>query len=59
MLRWEFRPGSTLFIVWQQSRGRGFDALDPRFRPGGDLGSAFLDPGQSIFLVKGNWWLGL
>ena len=59
VLRWEFRPGSTLFVVWQQSRHRGFDALDPRFRPAGDLGRAFLDPGQSILLVKGNWWLGL
>ena len=59
VLRWEFRPGSTLFLVWQQSRGRGFDALDPRFRPASDLGDTFLDPGQSILLVKGNWWLGL
>ena len=59
VLRWEFRPGSTLFLVWQQSRGRGFDALDPRFRPASDLGNSFLDPGQSILLVKGNWWLGL
>ena len=59
VLRWEFRPGSTLFLVWQQSRGRGFDALDPRFRPADDLGSTFLDPGQSILLIKGNWWLGL
>ncbi len=59
VLRWEFRPGSTLYLVWQQNRGRGLDALDPRFRPGDDLGSTFLDPGQSILLVKGNWWLGL
>ena len=21
VLRWELRPGSTLFVVWQQSRG--------------------------------------
>ncbi|MFQ5569063.1 MAG: DUF5916 domain-containing protein [Rhodothermales bacterium] len=28
VLRWEYRPGSTLFIVWSQSR-RGNQALDP------------------------------
>ena len=60
VLRWEYRPGSTLFAVWQQSRDRDFDeARDPRFRPAGDLTRAFADDGDSIFLIKLNRWLGL
>ena len=60
VLRWEYRPGSTLFAVWQQSRDRDFDGVrDPRFRPAGDLTRAFADDGDSIFLVKLNRWFGL
>ena len=60
VLRWEYRPGSTLFAVWQQSRDRDFDGVrDPRFRPAGDLTRAFADDGDSIFLIKLNRWLGL
>ncbi len=60
VLRWEYRPGSTLFAVWQQSRDRDFDGVrDPRFRPTGDLTRAFADDGDSIFLIKLNRWLGL
>jgi hypothetical protein len=35
VLRWEFRPGSTLFVVWSHDRSR-LDA-DGRFDPVGDL----------------------
>ena len=60
VLRWEYRPGSTLFVVWQQSRDRDFDEVrDPRFRPIGDLGRAFADACDSIFLIKFNCWFGL
>ena len=60
VLRWEYRPGSTLFVVWQQSRDRDFDDVsDPRFRPAGDLSRAFADDGDSIFLIKLNRWFGL
>ena len=60
VLRWEYKPGSTLFAVWQQNRDRDLeDARDPRFRPAGDLRRAFADPGDSIFLVKANRWFGL
>ena len=60
VLRWEYRPGSTLFVVWQQSRDHAFDDVsDPRFRPAGDLSRAFADDGDSIFLIKLNRWFGL
>ena len=59
VLRWEYRPGSTLFAVWQQSRDHDFDGADPEFRPAGDLTRAFADDGDSIFLIKLNRWFGL
>ena len=60
LVRWEYKPGSTLFAVWQQNRDREFEkARDPRFRPAGDLRRAFAGPGDSIFLIKANRWFGL
>ena len=55
MLRWEYKPGSTLFIVWQQSREdeTGFG----RFRFGRDLGDVFRAPSSNVFLVKLSYWL--
>ncbi len=57
VLRWEYRPGSTLFVVWQQSRDSF--APDPRFRLGSDLGDLFAVPARNVFLVKVNGWLDL
>ncbi len=62
VLRWEFRPGSTLFLVWSQSReieleDVGAEALD--FRPVDRLRSSFVDPGKNIFLIKCRYWFGV
>ena len=54
VLRWEYRPGSTVFLVWNQSR---FNAgSDPRFRPFRDLGDIFSDDMQNVLLVKANYY---
>ncbi len=54
VLRWEYRPGSTLFLVWNQSR---FNlGSDPRFRPFRDLGDIFSDDMQNVLLVKANYY---
>jgi len=55
VLRWEYRPGSTLFVVWQQNR-EDVGAYG-RFRFGRDLGDAFSAPARSVFLVKLAYWL--
>ncbi len=58
VLRWEYRPGSTLYLVWTQNRLGFFD--DPTFRPGHDLGRGLLrDPPTNVLLVKFNYWLSL
>ena len=57
VLRWEYRPGSTVFIVWQrqQERGDGFGDFDL----GRDLDALWGAPAQNRFIVKLNYWLGL
>jgi hypothetical protein len=61
VLRWEFSPGSTLFIVWAQSRSA--ELADParedlEFRPLNRLGSSFSDDGDHVFLTKISYWIG-
>jgi len=54
VLRWEYRPGSTLFLVWNQSRF-GFDD-QPRFRLFDNLGRIFEEDMQNVLLVKANYY---
>ena len=59
VLRWEYRPGSTLFFVWTQSRS-GYFPYDPGFHPSRDFGhELLLDRPINILLVKLNYWLSL
>jgi hypothetical protein len=55
VLRWEYRPGSTLFVVWQQGR----DDVAPlgSFRFGRDFGGTFDTPSTNVFLVKISRWI--
>jgi hypothetical protein len=65
VLRWEWRPGSTLFLVWQQSRisslqGDGIDGTDPwigGFDMSRDVADMFATPADNIFVIKVNYWL--
>ena len=54
VFRWEFKPGSTLFVVWQQAREE--DVAMGRFRFGRDFGSLFDTPAANVFLVKMAYW---
>lgn len=59
VLRWEYRPGSTLFVVWTQSRS-GFFPFDPEFDVGRDFQRELLgDEPVNVLLVKLNYWLSL
>ena len=57
VLRWEYRPGSTLFLVWSQGRSAGDSYGD--FRLSRDLGDLFSTPSTNVLLVKFSYWLGL
>ncbi|MEZ5293718.1 MAG: DUF5916 domain-containing protein [Vicinamibacterales bacterium] len=54
VLRWEYRPGSSLFVVWQQGRQGDGDRGDFRF--GRDFGDLFSTPAHNTFLVKFSYW---
>jgi hypothetical protein len=55
VLRWEYKPGSALFVVWQQGRE---DVLDAgRFQFGRDFGGVFGAPARNVFLVKWSYWI--
>lgn len=57
VLRWEYRPGSTIFFVWQH---RQFDRVsNGDFSLGRDVGSLFGAPTDDVFTVKFNYWIGL
>jgi len=54
VVRWEYRPGSALFFVWQQQRS-GFQPYDGTFRTGRDVRDIFGQP-SNVFLVKATYW---
>jgi hypothetical protein len=55
VFRWEYRPGSTLFLVWSQER-EGSSAVEGGKSFGGDLGNLFRQRADHIFLVKVSYW---
>jgi hypothetical protein len=55
VFRWEYRPGSTLFVVWQQGREENVPLGDFRF--GRDFRGVFGAPASNVFLVKVSYWL--
>ncbi len=57
VFRWEYRPGSTLFFVWQQSRED--EAAYGDFRLGRDRAALFSARPDNVFQVKVNYWLSM
>lgn len=55
VVRWEFRPASTLFFVWQQGRNGG-DPLLNDFRFSRDVGGVFDAHPMNTFLMKFSYW---
>jgi len=56
VLRWEYRPGSTMYFVWTQQRS-GADAYgDLDFRR--DTRALVTDRPDNVFLIKATYWLG-
>jgi hypothetical protein len=59
VFRWEYRPGSTLFVVWSQSRSASPIADDPALNLYNNMKDTFTDKGENVFLVKLSYWLGI
>ena len=56
VLRWEYRPGSTLFFVWTQQRSGDASRGDLDFQR--DYHALFRDRPDNVFLVKATYWIG-
>ncbi|BCS35376.1 hypothetical protein TBR22_A46030 [Luteitalea sp. TBR-22] len=57
VFRWEFRPGSTLYVVWTQNRRD--TGVTGAFDLGDDAGRVFSAPADDVLLVKVSYWFGL
>jgi hypothetical protein len=56
VLRWEYRPGSTVYFVWTQQR-TGSDAAGD-FDFGSATSAIFRDKPINLFQIKVNYWIG-
>ncbi len=55
VLRWEWRPGSTLYVVWQQSRA-GTEVTGAPVNIG-DMFRSSRATGTNFFVIKTSFWL--
>ncbi len=57
VLRWEYMPGSALFLVWTQSR----EDIDPNgeFRFGNSVNNLINVRPDNIFMLKLTYWFGI
>ena len=59
VVRWEYRPGSTLFLVWTQGRDWYDDAIPGRLRARDDARELFRLHPDNTFLIKASYWFSL
>ena len=55
--RWEFRPGSTLYLVWTNTRSAYSDQMDQNIWK--SFGSIRNVESQNVFMVKFSYWFSL
>jgi hypothetical protein len=56
VLRWEYKPGSTLYLVWSQGRGRQDDG-GYEFDFGRDRRDLFASHPDNTLLLKVSYWM--
>jgi hypothetical protein len=56
VFRWEYNPGSTLFLVWNEGR-QGFNSLEGTQGFNGDVRDLLRLHPANTFLVKVSYWL--
>ncbi len=55
VVRWEYRPGSTLYVVWQQSRGSR--QAQGNLVGLNDLFGGLSATGSNFFAIKASYWI--
>jgi hypothetical protein len=59
VLRWEYRPGSTVYLAWQHRRSDSAPVGVGDFSAGRDLGALFDAGATNVLVLKATYWLGL
>jgi hypothetical protein len=60
VVRWEYRPGSTLYFVWAQERTAAEGGPNaPRFNAQDDYRALFGSRPGNVFLIKASYWMSL
>jgi hypothetical protein len=60
VVRWEYNPGSTVFLVWSQTRSYSTDTGDMEyFRDLGDLFDGGNNKPHNVFLIKFSYRFGI
>lgn len=57
VVRWEYLPGSTIFLVWTNGLNSYTDA--GRLNIGDDIKGLFGSPSDNVFLIKVSYWFNL
>jgi hypothetical protein len=57
VVRWEYSPGSTIYLVWSQ--GRTSNDTNGLFSYGNDMKNLFQTTPQNVFLIKFSYWFSL
>lgn len=57
VVRWEYLPGSTIYLVWSQ--GRTSSGNEGVFSYGSDMKDLFHETPHNVFLVKFSYWFSL
>ncbi len=52
VLRWKYRPGSAVFLVWQEFRDASV------YTDGVDVGEVFRAPVETVFLIRASYGFG-
>jgi hypothetical protein len=55
VFRWEFRPGSVMYVAWAHSRSASLAQGDFRFSR--DFSGMFENVPDNVFLVKASFWI--
>jgi hypothetical protein len=55
VFRWEYRPGSVLYVAWTHTRAADASFGDVQFWRDSD--AMFTTRPDNIFLIKASWWL--
>ncbi|MDD4051330.1 MAG: DUF5916 domain-containing protein [candidate division Zixibacteria bacterium] len=58
LIRWEYRPGSTIYLVWTRSRPE-VDGTANNLDVSRDLNRFFSAGAQNLFLIKASYWMNI